>query len=119
MMKYYYGLAKVHIHKDKGFHHKKANADVWSSSSVKKQGEELYSNSCCKQTGYYRTLLLLQIIDQCFDFSLFSLLGNILSYWCFSPGFSMQELVAQKVHCMVLTSGTLSPLSSFSSEMRM
>ncbi|XP_051805621.1 regulator of telomere elongation helicase 1-like isoform X2 [Acanthochromis polyacanthus] len=45
--------------------------------------------------------------------------GNILSYWCFSPGFSMQDLVNQGVRCIILTSGTLSPLSSFTSEMRM
>ncbi|KAM6924811.1 regulator of telomere elongation helicase 1 [Xenentodon cancila] len=44
--------------------------------------------------------------------------GNVLSYWCFSPGFSMQDLVKQKVRCIILTSGTLSPLSSFTSEMR-
>ncbi|XP_023134793.2 regulator of telomere elongation helicase 1 isoform X2 [Amphiprion ocellaris] len=44
--------------------------------------------------------------------------GNILSYWCFSPGFSMQDLVNQSVRCIILTSGTLSPLSSFTSEMR-
>lgn len=47
------------------------------------------------------------------------LVGNILSYWCFSPGFSMQDLVNQGVRCIILTSGTLSPLSSFTSEMRM
>lgn len=45
--------------------------------------------------------------------------GNILSYWCFSPGFSMQDLVNQGVRCVILTSGTLSPLDSFTSEMRM
>uniref|UniRef100_A0A8C7YSI0 Regulator of telomere elongation helicase 1 n=1 Tax=Oryzias sinensis TaxID=183150 RepID=A0A8C7YSI0_9TELE len=44
--------------------------------------------------------------------------GNILSYWCFSPGFSMQDLERQGVRCIILTSGTLSPLSSFTSEMR-
>uniref|UniRef100_A0A8C5HC08 Regulator of telomere elongation helicase 1 n=1 Tax=Gouania willdenowi TaxID=441366 RepID=A0A8C5HC08_GOUWI len=44
--------------------------------------------------------------------------GNILSYWCFSPGFSMQDLINQGVRCIILTSGTLSPLSSFTSEMR-
>uniref|UniRef100_A0A3Q2YZ53 Regulator of telomere elongation helicase 1 n=1 Tax=Hippocampus comes TaxID=109280 RepID=A0A3Q2YZ53_HIPCM len=43
---------------------------------------------------------------------------NILSYWCFSPGFSMQDLKNQGVRCIILTSGTLSPLSSFTSEMR-
>ncbi|KAM8830526.1 regulator of telomere elongation helicase 1 isoform 2-T2 [Synchiropus picturatus] len=44
--------------------------------------------------------------------------GNILSYWCFSPGFSMQELVNQEVRSIILTSGTLSPLTSFMAEMR-
>ncbi|KAM4570874.1 regulator of telomere elongation helicase 1 isoform 2-T2 [Fundulus diaphanus] len=44
--------------------------------------------------------------------------GNILSYWCFSPGFSMQDLVNQGVRCIILTSGTLSPLTSFTSEMK-
>lgn len=45
--------------------------------------------------------------------------GNVLSYWCFSPGISMQELVRQGVRSIILTSGTLSPLSSFTSEMQM
>uniref|UniRef100_A0A3Q0RHP5 Regulator of telomere elongation helicase 1 n=1 Tax=Amphilophus citrinellus TaxID=61819 RepID=A0A3Q0RHP5_AMPCI len=71
----------VHIHRDTSIHRKKQSADVWASSSSKKQ-------------------------------------GNILSYWCFSPGFSMQELKNQEVRCIILTSGTLSPLSSFTSEMR-
>ncbi|XP_029575581.1 regulator of telomere elongation helicase 1 [Salmo trutta] len=44
--------------------------------------------------------------------------GNVLSYWCFSPGISMQELVRQGVRSIILTSGTLSPLSSFTSEMQ-
>ncbi|XP_040927591.1 regulator of telomere elongation helicase 1 isoform X3 [Betta splendens] len=44
--------------------------------------------------------------------------GNVLSYWCFSPGFSMQDLVNQGVRCIILTSGTLSPLTSFTAEMR-
>ncbi|XP_063064363.1 regulator of telomere elongation helicase 1 [Engraulis encrasicolus] len=44
--------------------------------------------------------------------------GNVLSYWCFSPGFSMQELVRQGVRSLILTSGTLSPLSSFTAEMQ-
>ncbi|XP_068605781.1 regulator of telomere elongation helicase 1 [Brachionichthys hirsutus] len=45
--------------------------------------------------------------------------GNTLSYWCFSPGFSMRDLERQGVRCIVLTSGTLAPLSSFTSEMRL
>ncbi|XP_039591030.1 regulator of telomere elongation helicase 1 isoform X2 [Polypterus senegalus] len=44
--------------------------------------------------------------------------GKILSYWCFSPGYTMHELVSQGVRSIILTSGTLSPLSSFTAEMQ-
>ncbi|XP_063152947.1 regulator of telomere elongation helicase 1 isoform X3 [Candoia aspera] len=44
--------------------------------------------------------------------------GKILSYWCFSPGYSMHELVRQGVRAIILTSGTLSPVSSFAMEMQ-
>uniref|UniRef100_A0A803YF05 Regulator of telomere elongation helicase 1 n=1 Tax=Meleagris gallopavo TaxID=9103 RepID=A0A803YF05_MELGA len=50
-------------------------------------------------------------------FSLFGA-GKTLSYWCFSPGYSMHELVRQGVRTIILTSGTLSPLSSFTMEMQ-
>lgn len=67
--------------------------------------------------------LYLTVLNSCcfklpLNLSLY-LVGNILSYWCFSPGFSMQDLVNQGVRCIILTSGTLSPLASFTSEMRM
>jgi regulator of telomere elongation helicase 1 len=45
--------------------------------------------------------------------------GKTLSYWCFSPGHTMNELKAHGIKCIVLTSGTLSPLSSFTAEMQM
>ncbi|XP_044310765.1 regulator of telomere elongation helicase 1 isoform X3 [Varanus komodoensis] len=44
--------------------------------------------------------------------------GKVLSYWCFSPGYSMHELVRQGVRTIILTSGTLSPISSFTMEMQ-
>ncbi|XP_063003371.1 regulator of telomere elongation helicase 1 [Elgaria multicarinata webbii] len=44
--------------------------------------------------------------------------GKVLSYWCFSPGYSMQELVRQGVRTIILTSGTLFPISSFTMEMQ-
>ncbi|XP_012926274.1 regulator of telomere elongation helicase 1 isoform X5 [Heterocephalus glaber] len=44
--------------------------------------------------------------------------GKVLSYWCFSPGHSMQELLRQGVRTVILTSGTLAPLSSFVLEMQ-
>ncbi|XP_076299297.1 regulator of telomere elongation helicase 1 isoform X2 [Lasioglossum baleicum] len=43
--------------------------------------------------------------------------GKVISYWCFSPGFSMQQLLEQGVRSIVLTSGTLSPLRPFISEL--
>lgn len=44
--------------------------------------------------------------------------GKVLSYWCFSPGHSMRELVRQGVRTLILTSGTLAPVASFSMEMQ-
>ncbi|KAG7204915.1 hypothetical protein KM043_005307 [Ampulex compressa] len=43
--------------------------------------------------------------------------GKLISYWCFSPGFGMQQLVAQGLRSIILTSGTLSPLKPFISEL--
>lgn len=45
--------------------------------------------------------------------------GKVLSYWCFSPGHSMRELVRQGVRSVILTSGTLAPVSSLALEMQM
>merc|ERR1719483_129972 len=43
---------------------------------------------------------------------------RILSYWCFSPGHTMRDLQAHGVKVIILTSGTLSPLESFTMEMQ-
>ena len=42
-----------------------------------------------------------------------------LSYWCFEPGVAMRALEALKVRCVLLTSGTLSPLDSFAQELQL
>ena len=44
--------------------------------------------------------------------------GKILSYWCFNPGFGMMELVRQGVKCLLITSGTLSPIKAFTEELQ-
>ncbi|CAH1774290.1 unnamed protein product [Owenia fusiformis] len=44
--------------------------------------------------------------------------GRTLSYWCFSPGHTMEDLKAHNVKSIILTSGTLAPLESFKTEMR-
>ena len=41
-----------------------------------------------------------------------------LGYWCFSPGYTMNEVISQGVRCVILTSGTLSPIESFASELK-
>ncbi|KAK1124462.1 hypothetical protein K0M31_006814 [Melipona bicolor] len=43
--------------------------------------------------------------------------SKVISYWCFSPGFSMQQLMDQGIRSVILTSGTLSPLKPFISEL--
>jgi len=43
--------------------------------------------------------------------------GPCLSYWCMVPGVCMRELQADGIKCIVLTSGTLSPLESFAHEL--
>uniref|UniRef100_A0A8C0FXG0 Regulator of telomere elongation helicase 1 n=1 Tax=Chelonoidis abingdonii TaxID=106734 RepID=A0A8C0FXG0_CHEAB len=65
-----------------------------TSNQKKKQRTDLWSSSVTKKEG------------------------KVLSYWCFSPGYSMHELVRQGVRTIILTSGTLSPLSSFTMEMQ-
>ncbi|GBP43640.1 Regulator of telomere elongation helicase 1 homolog [Eumeta japonica] len=42
---------------------------------------------------------------------------RILSYWCFSPGFGMKQLLEQNVKSIILTSGTLAPLKPLISEL--
>ena len=39
-----------------------------------------------------------------------------LSYWCFSSGYAMKDLVATGVRNLILTSGTLTPLKTFITE---
>ncbi|KFQ34678.1 Regulator of telomere elongation helicase 1, partial [Merops nubicus] len=71
----------------------KVHIHLDNSNQKKKQRTDLWNSSAKKQ-------------------------GKTLSYWCFSPGYSMHELVRQGVRTIILTSGTLSPLSSFTMEMQ-
>lgn len=43
--------------------------------------------------------------------------GRTISYWCFAPALAMRELSFLKVRSILITSGTLSPLPSFSMEL--
>ncbi|NWR64713.1 RTEL1 helicase, partial [Bucorvus abyssinicus] len=72
----------------------KVHIHLDNSSQKKKQRTDLWNSSSAKKQG------------------------KTLSYWCFSPGYSMHELVRQGVRTIILTSGTLSPLSSFTTEMQ-
>lgn len=44
--------------------------------------------------------------------------GRTLSYWCFSPSIALKELTSLGVRTIVLASGTLSPMDSYASELR-
>ena len=43
--------------------------------------------------------------------------GRTISFWCFAPSLAMQELQALRVRSILVTSGTLSPLPSYSLEL--
>ncbi|MCO5548021.1 hypothetical protein L7F22_001477 [Adiantum nelumboides] len=45
--------------------------------------------------------------------------GRTLSWWCFNPGLAMEEFSQLGVRSVILTSGTLSPLSSFALELKL
>ncbi|XP_044007335.1 regulator of telomere elongation helicase 1 homolog isoform X2 [Aphidius gifuensis] len=49
--------------------------------------------------------------------NVFKVDGKLINYWCFSPGFGMKQIVELGVHSVILTSGTLSPLKPFISEL--
>ena len=58
-------------------------------------------------------------VDKIYFMISFCIAPRTLSYWCFNPGLTMAELIEQGVRSLVLTSGTLSPLSSFKQELQM
>lgn len=43
--------------------------------------------------------------------------AKIINYWCFNPGFGMANLVNRRIHSIILTSGTLTPLMPLISEL--
>ncbi|KAJ4450334.1 hypothetical protein ANN_01754 [Periplaneta americana] len=43
--------------------------------------------------------------------------GRVMSFLCFSPAFGMKQLMENCVHCIILTSGTLSPMQPLISEL--
>lgn len=43
--------------------------------------------------------------------------GRTISFWCFAPSLAMRELTFLNVRSILITSGTLSPLPSFSMEL--
>ena len=45
--------------------------------------------------------------------------GKTLAFWCFSPGVAMVDIYKLGVRSIILTSGTLSPMDSVESELRL
>uniref|UniRef100_A0A034W2S9 Regulator of telomere elongation helicase 1 homolog n=2 Tax=Bactrocera dorsalis TaxID=27457 RepID=A0A034W2S9_BACDO len=44
-------------------------------------------------------------------------LPKIINYWCFNPGFGMEQLLNTQVRSIILTSGTLAPLKPLIAEL--
>eukprot|EP01028_Stygiella_incarcerata_P007841 TRINITY_DN32869_c0_g1_i1.p1 TRINITY_DN32869_c0_g1~~TRINITY_DN32869_c0_g1_i1.p1 ORF type:complete len:1161 (+),score=311.51 TRINITY_DN32869_c0_g1_i1:91-3573(+) len=42
---------------------------------------------------------------------------RVIHFWCFSPSVAMREVTREDPHCIILTSGTLSPMDSFAKEL--
>lgn len=42
---------------------------------------------------------------------------KILNYWCFNPGFGMEQLLNKNIRSIILTSGTLAPLKPLIAEL--
>uniref|UniRef100_A0A8C3HMM7 Regulator of telomere elongation helicase 1 n=1 Tax=Chrysemys picta bellii TaxID=8478 RepID=A0A8C3HMM7_CHRPI len=86
-----------------------------NGNGVTKEGSYIFDLFAEAQITFQTKTSLLESLEQIEQF----LSGRkVLSYWCFSPGYSMHELVRQGVRTIILTSGTLSPLSSFTMEMQ-
>ncbi|CAO1391915.1 unnamed protein product [Diamesa serratosioi] len=43
--------------------------------------------------------------------------AKVVNYWCFNPGFGMEQLLGNKIHSIILTSGTLAPLKPLIGEL--
>ena len=73
-------------------------------------------NSCEYKT--FITEEKVKLTQSVFASSLISRPSRKLSYWAFSPGIALEELKRLGVNSIILTSGTLSPLSSFQLDMK-
>ncbi|KFK42398.1 hypothetical protein AALP_AA2G251000 [Arabis alpina] len=45
--------------------------------------------------------------------------SRTLSWWCFNPGITMQDIAKKGVRSIILTSGTLSPMDSLAQELKL
>ena len=112
-------LSQVHVQVESDANKKKKNLNAWvSGSKSSKPGMFIfrrYIELKAKVSDLFSTDSLASLQPLYIVF----LSGRTLSYWCFSPGHTMRELMSYGVRSVVLTSGTLSPLNSFTAEMQM
>ncbi|EDV23136.1 uncharacterized protein TRIADDRAFT_27892 [Trichoplax adhaerens] len=73
---------------------------------------DLSSGSSSNSQRYYKVIIYIETLIDYYS----SNCCRILSYWCFSPSYSMKELIDQEVRAVILTSGTLSPIESLVAE---
>ncbi|CAF0719384.1 unnamed protein product [Brachionus calyciflorus] len=80
---------------------------VLSDNSVSDDGSGDISKKIKKISQYYKVHIKND-----------NMKGKTLYFWCLCPGYSMQDLLAEGARCIILTSGTLSPISTFKEEMK-
>ncbi|KAI9316736.1 helicase C-terminal domain-containing protein [Dichotomocladium elegans] len=75
----------------------------------------LYKEGCKFEEDY--NLALIRQVNRTKSSKLGSIWINKLAFWCLNPGVVFNE-ISTKAHSVILTSGTLSPLNTFASELQ-
>ncbi len=86
----------------------------------------MYSMACIYNFIVIRESIILEVNENGHDYSVlqnfdlfFSFSVRVLRFLCFSPGYTMRALADQGVRSIIITSGTLSPINSFCSELKL
>jgi regulator of telomere elongation helicase 1 len=72
---------------------------------------------CIAKAAFYRVHVSPKTTMPAPSTSTSGVIGRTISYWCFAPSLAMEELVGLNIRSIIVTSGTLSPLPSYSMEL--
>lgn len=81
-------------------------------SCIKRVFGEISEGRCLAKSKSYRVHVADKVAP-----SNHGMKGRVISYWCFAPSLAMQELSNLNIRSIIVTSGTLSPLQSYSMEL--